>query len=176
MLRLVLALFMSGLLSSPGSAASPEVEAFWQACGDKVTAPPADGFYRVRHFGDNEDMASLLLGLIVKGEKTVTFPTPWLYEGNREITPVVGGYVVVTDFGGTPGALLRTTSVTTMPFDQITEDYTRFEGPGARSLEAWRDIHWNYYTRVLKPSGRSPDKKMPVTAERFELVCTAEDD
>jgi len=177
MLRIGLVVLISGLLlaSASASAASPAVEAFWKACSEKITEPPADGFYRVRNFGDNEDMASLLLDLIVAGEKTVTFPTPWLYAGEREVTPVVGGYVVVTDFAGKPGALLRTTSMTTLPFHQITEAYTRFEGPGARSLQAWREIHWNFYTRVLKPTGRSPSLDMPVTAERFELVCTAAD-
>jgi len=176
MLRTLIFSLIGSLLFSSASAASPEVEAFWNACRHKIVEPPADGFYRVRNFGDNEAMASLLLDLIVSGEKTVTFPTPWLYEGKREVTPVVGGYVVVTDFAGQPGALLRTTNVTTLPFDRITEEYTRFEGPGARPLEAWREIHWNFYTRVLKPSGRAPTMDMPVTAERFELVCTGSDD
>jgi uncharacterized protein YhfF len=175
MLRIKLLVLIGSLFLSSVSCASPAVEAFWKACSDKIAEPPADGFYRVRNFGDNEAMARLLLDLIVAGEKTVTFPTPWLYEGKREVTPVVGGYIVVTDFTGKPGALLRTTRITTMAFSEITEDYTRYEGPGARSLEAWRDIHWNFYTRVLKPSGRSPAKDMPVTAERFELVCTASD-
>ena len=167
MLRTGFLVIMSGLLLSSAMASSPEVNAFWHGCASKVTEPPEDGFFRVRNFGDNQEMASLLLGLIVAGEKTVTFPIPWLYEGRRELTPTV------TDFAGKPGALLRTTSVTTMPFAEITEDYTRFEGPGARTLDAWRDIHWSFYTRVLKPSRRSPTRDMPVTAERFELVCTA---
>jgi uncharacterized protein YhfF len=175
MLRIRLLALIGSLLLSSVSAASPAVEAFWKACSEKIAEPPVDGFYRVRNFGDNEAMATLLLDLITAGEKTVTFPIPWLYEGTRELTPTVGGYVVVTDFTGTPGALLRTTSITTRAFNEITEDYTRFEGPGARTLEAWRDIHWKFYTRVLKPRGRSPTHNMPVTAERFELVCTASD-
>ncbi len=152
---------------------TPAVQAFWAACSDRITEPPVDGFYRVRHFGANPDTASLLLRLIVEGEKTVTFPIPWVYQGNPNATPVVGGYTVVTDFNGNPGALLRTTSVKTLPFNEVTEADTQYEGPGARPLAAWRQIHWDSYTLALKPKGKAPAEDMPVTVERFELVCTA---
>lgn len=152
---------------------TPAVQAFWDACSDQISEPPADGFFRVRHFGDEQATADLLLDLIVQGEKTVTFPIPWLYEGDRNATPVVGGYTVVTDFAGNPGALLRTTSVKTLQFGEVTEADTQYEGPGARPLDAWRAIHLAAFTKRLKPRGQAPAEDMPVTVERFELVCTA---
>ena len=160
-------------LSGCGAAdTTSAVQAFWAACSDKIGDSPADGFYRVRRFGDDAATADLLLDLILQGEKTVTFPIPWLYEGDRNATPVVGGYTVVTDFAGKPGALLRTTGVMTLPFDEVTEEYTQHEGPGARPLEAWRKIHWAAYSIRLEPSGRGPAEDMPVTVERFEVTCT----
>ena len=151
---------------------TPAIQGFWNSCRERISNPPADGFYRVRNFGDDPATADLLLNLIVTGEKTVTFPTPWLYEGDRNATPVVGGYSVVTDSAGKPRALLRATSVKTLPFNEVTEADTRLEGPGARPLAAWRQIHWTAYSTRLSPGGKQPAEDMPVTVERFEVACT----
>jgi uncharacterized protein YhfF len=169
----VLCLVIVAVITPAGAAdTTSAVQSFWVACSDKISDPPSDGFYRVRRFGDDAATADLLLGLILQGEKTVTFPIPWLYDGDRSATPVVGGYTVVTDFAGKPGALLHTTSVMTLPFNAVTEEHTQYEGPGARPLEAWRKIHWAAYSLRLEPTGRGPAQDMPVTVERFEVACT----
>ena len=122
-------------------------------CPRLTNADSARAFCQASPFVERKtEFFNSLQELTLEGEETVTFPVPWLYDDNGDATPAVGGYVVVTDFTGKPGALLRTTSVTTMPFRQVSEEFTRFEGPGARSPEAWREIHWNFYTRALRPS------------------------
>jgi len=128
-------------------------------------------FVRVRRFGDNAATAAVILDLIRRGEKSVTFSTPALYAGERTRTPVVGDVVVVTDFAGRPGAVVRTTSVRTLPFNEVTEEDSRHEGPPVRPLEAWRRVHWAYFTRELAPLGLQPSEVLPVTVERFELLC-----
>lgn len=155
----------------PVYSATTEVAAFWTDCREQNDTLPVDHSYRVRHFGDSAALANLLLQLILDGEKTGTFNTPWLYEGNRNLTPIVGGYTVLTDFNGRPGALLRTTSVETRPFSEITEADTQYEGPNARSLDVWREIHWHFFASMLEDKGRVPTQDMPVSVERFEVVC-----
>ncbi len=164
-------IFSVFMITPQASWASPEAEAFWSTCQQHIATPPSDRSYRVRHLGDNAAMAELLLNLILSGEKTVTFTSPWLFEGDQNLTPVAGGYTVLTDFEGRPGALLRTTSVKTLPFNEVTEADTQYEGPGARPLEAWRRIHWDFFTRVLELKGKAPTEDMPVTVEQFEVVC-----
>ena len=161
------------ILAMPSvSWATPDSEAFWSACQEKIDTPQHNDSYRLRHFGDSAGMANVLLNLILSGQKTGTFTTPWLFEGDENLTPVMGGYSVVTDFDGKPGVLLRTTGVKTLPYNQISEEDTQYEGPGARALEVWRQIHWSYFTRVLEPKGKVPTEEMPITVERFEVVCT----
>lgn len=150
---------------------TPAVEAFWETCIKQATETKTPDFYRVRYFGSDAGMARRLLDIIASGEKTVTFTTPWVYEGDRNATPVVGGYTVVTDFEGKPEVLLRTTGVKTLAYSEVTEDESRFEGDGARTLEAWRTIHWRFFTNALKPFGKQPSEDMPVTVEYFEVVC-----
>lgn len=163
------------LLANPGvggSRPSMTVERFWQGCLPGLEHPPADGFYRVRYFGRTQAVADVILRLIREGEKTVTFTSPWIYAGDRATTPVVGGYSVVTDFAGQPNLVVRTTSVETKPFNAVTEADSQYEGPAVRPLEAWREVHWRFFSAVLEPLDRAPSQEMPVTVERFEVVCT----
>jgi uncharacterized protein YhfF len=77
----------------------------------------------------------------------------------------------MTDAAGAPRAVLRTTMVKTLPFDQVTDEYSRHEGPTVRSLDAWRRVHQAFFERTLKPLGKTWSSGMPVTLERFEVVC-----
>ena len=149
------------------------VEAYWRACLPSFAEPPADGFYRVRSFGRNEGINRVILDLIQQGEKTATFTSPWIYEGDRNATPVVGGYSVVTDLAGEPNFVIRTIGVDTKPFNAVTEADSQYEGPAVRPIEAWREVHWRFFTDMLAPLGRSPSHDMPVTVERFEVICAA---
>jgi len=153
------------------SWATPESDAFWSACQEKMATIPANASYRLRQFGNNAALANVLLNLIISGQKTGTYALPWLYEGDESLTPVVGGYSVATDSDGKPRVLLLTTSLKTLPYNQITEEETQYEGPNARKLKVWQQIHWPYWSRALEQKGKAATEDMPVTVETFEVVC-----
>lgn len=158
---------------SSNAAASPVAD-LWTSCGPKLNPRPEGDFYRVRTFGRERQMSDRILEFIAQGEKTVTFVLPWTYAGDRNATPVVGGYSVVTDLGGVPRFIIRTTAIKTVPYRAVTADDAQYEGPGVRNLEAWRRVHWDFFTASLKPIGKTPTEDMPVTVERFEVVCKPE--
>jgi uncharacterized protein YhfF len=164
----------SGPGGAPVEAASRSMNAaafeLWSACAAKLGAQ-ALPVPRTRRFGDTPEMNDTLLGLILKGEKSITALSPWVYAGDAAATPVEGGYSIVLDGQGVPRAVLRTTSIKTVPFDQVTADDSRYEGEGVRTVEQWRKVHWAFFTRKLAPLGRQPANDMPVTLERFEVVC-----
>lgn len=149
---------------------SEAARTFWVDCaasmGESVDRP-----LRARRFGSTPEMSDLLLGLILGGEKTITSTSPWLYDDDLQAAPVVGDQWVVMDGAGIARAVLRTTSVKIVPMDEVTELDSQYEGPTVRSIEAWRKVHWNFFTRVLAPLGKTPTAAMPVTLERFEVVC-----
>lgn len=155
------------------STTTDVVRAFWSHCQREVKFSTASDFFRVRHFGQDARIADLLVNLIAIGQKTGTFTSPWLFEGNPEQTPVVGGYTVVTNFIAEPRLLLRTIAVSTMPFDEISEKETAVDGPAVRKLEVWRNVHWGYFGRELRKLDRTPALDMPITIEKFEVVCIA---
>jgi uncharacterized protein YhfF len=167
---------MLGLAAAATTSADElqDPQAYARACLAERAREAPPPFVRVRRFGDNAATAALILDLVRRGEKSVTFTTPALYAGRREVTPVVDDIVVVTDFEGRPGAVVRTTSVRTVPFNEVTEADSRYEGPPVRPLEAWRRVHWAFFTRELAPLGQAPSETLAVTIERFELLCPAQ--
>lgn len=163
-------LIAASLLFSSGVHAQG-VDAFWQSCVPQLSSPPADGFYRVRSIGGTPETKDVIAKLILDGDKTGTFTSPWMYEGDRSITPVVGGYSVLTDSKGDPAAVLKTTVTMTLPFNQITENETAVDGPAVRPLEIWQPIHVTFFTNELSARGKTFAEDMPVTVEQFEVVC-----
>ena len=153
------------------STSAQSVDEFWQSCQTQVSTPPADGLYRVRAIGRTPETIDVIVRLILSGDKTGTFTSPWIYEGDRSITPEPGGYSILTDSKGSPRAVLRTTTMMTLPFNQITEKETAVESPRARPLDVWRPLHVDFFTDELETRGKKFVEDMPVTVELFEVMC-----
>ena len=78
---------------------------------------------------------------------------------------------MIVDAEGAPQGVLRTTEIKQARFDQVTEDDSQVEGKPVRPIEVWRQVHRDFFNRVLQPLGKSWSADMPVTLERFEVVC-----
>jgi uncharacterized protein YhfF len=120
-------------------------------------------------FGDQPELADELLDLVLEGTKTATSSLAWEYEDAGEPVPQAGELSILLDGAGQPRALIRTTSVETVPFDEVDDDVAAAEGEGDRTLEHWRAEHDKYFRRNL-PEGREFAGDMPVVVERFELL------
>ncbi|HUG03443.1 MAG TPA: ASCH domain-containing protein, partial [Steroidobacteraceae bacterium] len=131
---------------SEGLPLSAAVRSYWVDCAAKINEP-ADRPLRARRFGSTPEMSDLLLGLVLAGEKTITSTSPWLYDGDLQAAPAPGDYWVVMDGVGEPSAVLRTTGVKTLPMNEVTQQDSQLEGPSVRSIEAWRKVHWKFFTR-----------------------------
>lgn len=156
-----------------GAAQATTVDEFWTRCLSSLSAPPADAYYRVRSIGSSPEGKEIITQLILAELKTGTFSSPWMYEGDPAITPVVGGYSVLVDSTDTPRAVLKTTALKTIPFDQITEKETAIDGPAVRPLDVWRSVHVKFFTNELAARSKSFSDDMPVTVEKFAIVCRA---
>jgi len=120
-------------------------------------------------FGDSPELADQLLTLVLQGVKTGTASALWEYEDGDEPVPGPGALSIVLDGEGEPRALLRTTSVEVVPFDQVTEEHAYSEGEDDRTLESWRREHERFWRRDLS-GGRAFAPDMPVVCERFEVL------
>ncbi len=83
--------------------------------------------------------------------------------------PEPGVLGIVLDGEGHPRALVATTEVQVVPFDEVGEDHALAEGEGDRTLASWREGHERFF-RDNDPHGRGFRPDMPVVLERFEVL------
>ncbi|MFL6003553.1 MAG: ASCH domain-containing protein [Nocardioides sp.] len=166
--------------SDPPTDRSSDVEAFWQLARFharlnsaptyfgpttlEVVPPPAWAF------GDSAEEGDELLQLVLDGTKTATASALWDYEGESEALPEAGNLSILLDGSGRPRALINTTDVAVVPFDEVDEEHARLEGEGDRSLDHWRAAHERFFGKV---SSRGFEPDMPVVLERFEVIYQA---
>src|SRR5690606_36737524 len=120
-------------------------------------------------FGATPEQADELLALVLEGRKTATAGALWDYEAEGEALPESGGLSIVLDGDGHPRALIVTTGVVVVPFDQVDADHAAAEGEGDGSLDYWRRVHQEFFTEHAAHDREfTPD--MPVVLERFTLI------
>jgi uncharacterized protein YhfF len=142
------------------------IEQFWRSSGaaDGSEAPPAWSF------GDSPALADELLALTLRGQKTAMASAQWEFAVDGDPLPRPGDLAIVLDGAGEPRALIRTTAVEIVPFDEVTAEHARSEGEGDRSLAYWRTEHERAWRGSLAHTAYAFDTRMPVVCERFELL------
>lgn len=118
-------------------------------------------------FGVGADQADRLLALVLDGTKTATAGALADYDAAGEDLPEPGSLSIVLDGRGHPRALVVTTAVSVVPFDEVDEAHARAEGEGDRSLAEWRRAHARFFA---DHSAGGFDPRMAVVLERFRLL------
>lgn len=152
-----------------------EVMEFWEAFCARMNLP-VEFPYQVWYFGNTAELADELLQFVLIGKKRATASLPCEFEDKPEQKPVEGGYSVVTDFQGRPKCVLRTTEVQTISYNEVDADFAFDEGEGDQSLDYWRGVHWDYFSRQCTDLDIHPSETMSVLCERFELLYPAPDE
>lgn len=132
--------------------------------------PNAPKDYEVWAFGDSKEMADELAKLVLVGTKTATASNYTLYELEDESLPNVGLHNVILDGEGRAVAIVETTSVEVVPFDEVTEDHAFLEGEGDRSLKYWRNVHEIFFKKEFENIHTEFHYKTLVVCEKFQLV------
>ena len=127
--------------------------------------PPKTDF-----FCDNEKDADECAELVKKGIKKATSHSLLGLQNRNEALPKIGDFLVVTNWKGEAQCIVKTTAVKLKPYFSIDADYATLEGEGDKSLEHWKKVHWDYYTRELEAFGRVPRESMIIVCEEFEKV------
>ena len=148
------------------STAQAEAETFWHRCRETLGLP-AQTRWRTRRLGNSPDVCATLLDLIASGAKTGTFSLLAEFEQTGQAAPVAGEYLLITDYDHRPRCCVRLDRVELRPFDQINEEWINVEGPALRELGAWRDLHREYWSRMLAGWGLEFAPDTPVLCQRF---------
>ena len=145
------------------------VERFWREFCAGVRLP-ADTPYQSWYFGDTPALAHELVELVLHGPKRGTAGLAAVNDELPLSKPERDGYSVVTEFDGTPRAVIRTTGVDRRAFRDVDAAFAWDEGEGDRTLADWKEGHRRFFCRELSGAGRTFDEGMLVDLERFELL------
>jgi uncharacterized protein YhfF len=149
---------------------SESIDRFW--AGFCAIEPSVDARtpYQVWYFGNTVEMAKDLANLVLSGRKTATASSAKMNELEPVNAPHLDGYSVVTDFLGEPLCVIQTVEVRQIPFDLVDAEFAADEGEGDLSLDHWRRVHWDYFTREAEKNGFEFDADSIVCCERFRLL------
>lgn len=111
-----------------------------------------------------------LAELTVKGIKTATCSAYYWYEKEGEELPREGEYSVILNSRGEAVCVTKTTRVYIEKYKNISEEHAYKEGEGDSSLEYWRRVHFDFFTKELEEVGVKFNEDMKVVCEEFEVV------
>lgn len=144
-----------------------QVDHFWKTfC--RASKLPETTQYRAWHFGDSAKLARDLVELVLKGPKRATAGLTHVLDATPNV-PIAGVYSVVTELDGTPRAVIRTTVVERRKFRDVDAAFAWDEGEGDRTLDDWKQGHWQYFTRECESRAEAMIDA-EIYLERFELL------
>ena len=147
------------------------LDAFWATARRSCPALPCE-LPEAWAFGATPEQADELLALVLDGIKTATASSQQDYRVSGDPLPREGDLSIVLDGAGRPRAVLETTRVSVVPFDQVDAAHAHAEGEGDRSLAHWRRVHEAFW-REHGEDPRGVTLDMPVVCERFRLLFVA---
>lgn len=148
----------------------PSVAEIWNNYAMAVGGIDASRFYESFFFADSEETANSLAQLVLAGTKRATAAALWSFEAEGKRLPVPGDLSVVTDWSGVAQCIIETMAVEITPFSEVTAEFAATEGEGDGSLEHWRAVHRQFFSRECAQHGRTFTEDMLVACERFRVV------
>lgn len=132
--------------------------------------PNAPKDYDAWAFGNSKEMADELVALVLAGTKTATASLYMLFELENEVLPYAGLHNIILDGAGNAVAIIETTDIEVVPFDEVTAKFAYLEGEGDRSLAYWRDVHKTFFEQELDEINEDFNDEMLVVCEKFKLI------
>lgn len=111
--------------------------------------------------------AGLLAELTAKGIKTATTSGYDLYEKEKEPLPIEGEFNIILN---QDDCITQTTKVYVVPFRDVTNEHAYKEGEGDRSLDYWRKVHIDFFTKYYTENAVTFNDDSLVVCEEFEVI------
>ena len=161
---------MTYLPAGPTHPTAEQLDHFWQQAQAAGADVDIGSDYQVRWIGLDDPTTQQIFDLIAAGDKNGTFTLPWIIQRTDQPEPVVGDYIILIAFDGTPTQLVRLTHIEQVPFGEITAAHTAIDGSPVRALEVWKPLHTQYWNAMLEPWSLTVSEDMPVLIESFQLL------
>lgn len=131
---------------------------------------PQAASYEAWSFCGGGEAGDRLAELVLEGKKTATASAYQLYMVEEAPLPSVGGLSIILRSNGEAACIIETTDVRVCRFCEVTPEHANNEGEGDRSLEYWRTVHQECFSKELEANGLRFDEDMLVVCETFRIV------
>lgn len=121
-------------------------------------------------FCDNKKDADECAELVFNRIKQATASSLWSYKKHNTAFPKKGDLFIITDWKGNAKAIIKTTNIKQVPFNQITHEFAKTEGEGDKSLSYWKKVHWDFFSREMEEYGEKPSEDMKIICEYFKIL------
>ena len=145
------------------------VEKFLENAREAGVPPMGAGRLVARRLGSTHEMCDLLLGLVLSEQKTCTYSLVQLLEEEGGLLKA-GDRIVFLDADRNPRCVVELDDCEQLAFNQVNERHTAGEGPAARDVKVWREIHAAYWGKWLKSRGQEFHEEIPVMWQSFRLL------
>ncbi len=146
-----------------------EIDMFWNTFLDNTGRDRDTKYLEVFHFHFTEYWANELLRLVLEGTKRATSSSYKSFKIKGLKMPETGDLSIVTDWKGTPRCIIETSTVTILPFKDMTYDICKREGED-ECLDTWQKGHISFFEGEGKELGYEFDEEMLIVFEDFEVV------
>lgn len=116
-------------------------------------------------FGSDADE---LAGLVIVGNKKATSSLYDLYKISECELPQEGEYHIILDSQDSPVAIIRITSVSIIPFNQMEPELTKLEGEGTHAY--WISSHERFFSSQVVDLNTEFNHESKIVFEQFECV------
>lgn len=115
-------------------------------------------------FGTNKIESDFLFNLVKQGIKTAT---SYLFD---ETFVAPSRYSILTNWDETEKINLETTKFYVVLFKEVDKEHAWKEGEGTRTLEEWRTIHKEFFSKRLALQGKEFDENLKIVCEEFVRI------
>lgn len=122
------------------------------------------------HYCADEYNANTCAHLINIGKKTASCSLKAGWEIDKEPLPQVGELSVVLNWAQEPVCIIKLTTVSTCPFNQVPVAFAEAEGEGDGTYDWWRNAHIRFFESYAKEIGTTFNVQSELVLERFKKV------
>jgi len=145
------------------------IDEFWQKFIRDTGRNANIKYYESFRFELTETVSNYLLELVLSRKKKATSSSLSAYQVAQTPLPHVGDFSIITDWDGNPRCVIETTSVSIIPFNEMTFEICKLEGEDD-TLTSWQYGHSKFFTNEGHTLGYEFSEIMPVVFEEFEMV------
>lgn len=142
---------------------------YWNNFLSEKKLPDSTPFGGELTYADEDQEFASILALILCGKKTANFSALAGYHIDNEPLPHKSEYYVLNNWKGEHVAVIKTTNVQILPFEEITWEMAQKEGAD-EDLSSFRQRYSEFFQEDSDIVGYDFSPTMPVVFEEFEVV------